>query len=202
MQVQVLFPAHIRMRNHPDFFFVLTLSCINGIVLISAEEAVKMDNTKGMPQVRIVRINPFRAVTSGKDIFDRVMGEFNAWQEAHEDLIRPMMYGAPDFLWSEEDGQAVWIWAVKENVEAADTAPYELIDFEGGLYATAVAVDGDDESNQRVYNGIKKWIDESGFVVDERAERRTMCHMLNPSEELHRVLGYDQLEIYVPIRIK
>ena len=29
-----------------------------------------------------------------------------------------------------------WIWAVEDWVTEADTAPYELITFEGGLYAT------------------------------------------------------------------
>lgn len=51
------------------------------------------------PQVRVVQVNPFRAVSSGPDTFMRVMGEFNAWQESHHHLVRKMIYGAPDFLW-------------------------------------------------------------------------------------------------------
>ena len=39
------------------------------------------------PEVHVVQINPFRAVTSGTDTFERVMGEFNAWQEAHNRRI-------------------------------------------------------------------------------------------------------------------
>lgn len=30
------------------------------------------------PEVRVVQINPFRAVTSGRDSFERVMGDFNS----------------------------------------------------------------------------------------------------------------------------
>lgn len=32
---------------------------------------------------------------------------------------------------------------------------YCYIDFEGGLYAAAISVDGDDDINGRVYEGIK-----------------------------------------------
>ncbi len=154
------------------------------------------------PQVRIVQIHPFRAVSSGADSFDRLMGEFNAWQEAHNHLIRRMLYGAPDFLWGEADGRAVWIWAVEDWVQPEDTAPYELITFEGGLYAAAMSIDGDGESYQSVYQSICHWVETSGFALDERPGHCTMCHMLNPSEELQQALGYDQMDIYVPIRIK
>ena len=154
------------------------------------------------PEVRVVQINPFRAVTSGRDSFERVMADFNSWQEAHNHLIRKMIYGSPDFLWGEDDGCAEWIWAVEDWVTKEDTAPYNLITFEGGLYAAAMSIDGDGESYDQVYQSICRWVENSGFALDERPGHRTMCHMLNPSEKLHAALGYDQMDIYVPIRIK
>ena len=78
-----------------------------------------------------------------------------------------MIYGAPDFLWFEEDGKAVWIWAVEDWVTKEDTLPYDLIAFEGGLYAAAMSVDGDDDIGGRVYSGILKWLEDSGFEPDE-----------------------------------
>lgn len=160
------------------------------------------EKLKKAPEVRVVQIQPFRAVTSGADSFDRVMGEFNQWQEAHNHLIRRMIYGSPDFLWGEADGRAVWIWAVEDWVEPADTSPYQIITFEGGLYAAAMSIDGDSESYSGVYQRILKWLETSGFALDERPGHRTMCHMLNPSDEIRRALGYDQMDIYVPIRIR
>lgn len=154
-----------------------------------------------VPEIRIVRIAPFRAVTSGLDSFERVMGDFNAWQEAHPALIRPMLCGAPDFLWG-EDGMAEWIWAVRDGVTDADAAPYALRDFEGGLYAVATAVDGDDESTGSVLAAMQAWIAGSGFESDERPGRRVMYHMLSPEEEIRAALGYDQTEIFVPLRIR
>lgn len=160
------------------------------------------DGLKKAPEVRIVQINPFRAFSSGIDTFENVMGTFQKWQEDHNHLVKKMIYGAPDFLWFEEDMKAVWIWAVEEWVTEEDTIPYELIEFEGGLYAAAISIDGDDDIGGRIYSGILKWIEESGFELDERPGHRTMCHMLNPTDKIKNALGYDQLDIYVPIKIR
>lgn len=160
------------------------------------------DRLKKAPEVRIIQINPFKAFSSGADSFENVMGTFQQWQEAHNHFVRKMIYGAPDFLWFEEDGKAVWIWAVEDWVTGEDTAPYELIKFEGGLYAAAMSVDGDDDIAGRVCSGILKWLEDSGFEPDERPGHRTMCHMVNPTDEIRNALGYDQMDIYMPIEIR
>ena len=159
------------------------------------------DKLKKAPEVRIVQINPFKAFSSGADTIENVMGPFQEWQEAHNHLVKKMMYGSPDFLWFEED-KAVLIWAVEDGVTQADVAPYELVEFEGGLYAAAMSVDGDDDIGNRVHAGILKWIEDSGFELDERPGHRTMGHMLNPSDEIKEALGYDQMDLYVPIKIR
>lgn len=160
------------------------------------------DKLKKIPEVRIIQINPFKAFSSGVDTIENVMGTFQQWQEEHNHFVRKMLYGAPDFLWFEGDGKAVWIWAVEDWVTEEDTIPYELIEFEGGLYAAAMSVDGDDDINGRVCSGILKWLEDSGFEPDERPGHRTMCHMVNPTEEIKNALGYHQMDIYVPIKIR
>jgi len=160
------------------------------------------EKMKKAPEVRIVQINSFRAFSSGLDTIENVMGPFQQWQEENNHLIKKLIYGAPDFLWFEEDMRANWIWAVEDWVTEEDVKPYELITFEGGLYAAAMSVDGDDDISGRVYEGIKKWVETSGFELDERPGRRTLCHMLNPSDEIRAALGYNQLDIYVPIKIR
>ena len=80
--------------------------------------------------------------------------------------------------------------------------PYQIIEFTGGLYAAAMSVDGDDDINGRVCEGIKKWIETSNFSLDERPGRRTLCHMVNPTDEIKAALGYHQLDIYVPIMVR
>lgn len=164
-----------------------------------------LDITKRMkraPEVRIIQINPFKAFSSGLDTIENVMGTFQQWQEEHNHLVKKQISGASDFLWFEEDMRAVWIWAVEDWVTEADAEPYEIIEFIGGLYAAAMSVDGDDDINGRVYQGIKKWLETSGFELDERPGHRTLCHMLNPTNEIKAALGYHQLDIYVPIRVR
>lgn len=160
------------------------------------------DKLKKAPEVRIIQINPFKAFSSGVDSIENVMGTFQQWQEEHNHLVKKMIYGAPDFLWFEEDGKAVWIWAVEDWVTEKDTIPYELIEFEGGLYAAAMSIDGDDDISGRVCSGILKWLEDSGFELDERPGHRTMGHMVNPTDEIKNALGYDQMDIYMPIKIR
>lgn len=160
------------------------------------------EKMKRAPEVRIIQINPFKAFSSGLDNIDNVMGTFQQWQEEHNHLVKKLIYGAPDFLWFEEDMRAVWIWAVEDWVTEADVEPYEIIEFKGGLYAAAMSVGGDDDIYGRVYEGIKKWLETSGFELDERPGHRTLCHMLNPNDEIKAALGYHQLDIYVPIKVR
>ena len=160
------------------------------------------DKLKRPPEVRVVQINPFRAVTSGLDTIENVMGTFQEWQEAHNHLVKKMIYGAPDFLYFEPDMRAEWLWAVEDWVTPTDCEPYELIEFEGGLYAAAMSVDGDDDISGRVIGGIMKWLETSGFEPDERYRHRILCHMVNPTETIKNALGYHQQDIYVPIKIK
>ncbi|GFI48133.1 hypothetical protein IMSAGC019_03460 [Lachnospiraceae bacterium] len=54
----------------------------------------------------------------------------------------------------------------------------------------------------RVYSGILKWIENSGFELDERKGRRMMGHMVNLTDEIKNALSYGQMDIYVPIRIR
>ena len=47
----------------------------------------------------------------------------------------------------------------------------------------------------RVYSGILKWIENSGFELDERKGRRMMGHMVNLTDEIKNALSYGQMDI-------
>jgi len=161
------------------------------------------ENLKKPPEVRIIELPKFRAVTSGYRTFDEIFAEngFASWWGKNRPFIRDLLYASPDFMWG-ENGKTVWIWAIYDWVNETDTAPYNIIEFEGGLYAAAISIDGDDDINGRVYEGIKKWIGTSGFELDERPGHQTLCHMPNPTEEIKKGLGYEQLDIFVPIKLR
>lgn len=152
------------------------------------------------PEVRIIDLPKCRMATSGLDSFDNIIGKFDAWWGEYDAKRQGVSFSPLDFLWFEE-GQAVWWMAVEKNATPVDTGGYDIIDFEGGLYAAAISVDGDDDISGRVFEGIKKWVETSGFELDERPGHRTLCHMI-VTDNIRKGLGYDQLDIYVPIKLK
>lgn len=161
------------------------------------------EKMKSTPEIHVIKIPCFKAISSGYDTFKNIFSEngFNKWMETHGHLQKKIIFDCTDFMWH-ENGKTVWILAAADGVTEVDTAPYEIIDFEGGIYAAAVSVDGDDDINGRVYGGIKKWIKTSGFELDERPGHQTLCNMIYPHNDLKKGLGYHQLEIYVPIKLR
>ena len=61
-----------------------------------------------VPDIMIVRITKFRAVTSGPMSYEDIFGKFELWQEAHNDFYQPIIFDAPDFLF-DNNGNLEWI---------------------------------------------------------------------------------------------
>ncbi len=89
---------------------------------------------------------------------------------------------------------------VKDEITSADTTPYEVVEFPGGLYAVAVSVDGDGESQDKVRGKIEKWLGGTNFVVDN--DRALMGHMIYVDDEIKEGLGYHQMNLYTPIKLR
>lgn len=155
---------------------------------------------KKVPDIMIVRIPPFRAVTSGLVTFEELFGgDFGPWQESHNHLFTPVLFDAPDFLCGKGD-RAEWLWAVKDGVTQSDTTPYEIVECPGGLYAAAVSIDGDGESQNYVRRKTEKWLENTNFVLDD--SRELMGHMIYVDDEIKKGLGYDQMVLYAPVKRK
>lgn len=162
------------------------------------EVTEKLDNK--VPDIMIVRIPQFRAVTSGLVTFEELFGgDFVPWQESHNHLFKPVIFNSSDFLCGRDD-KAEWIWAIRDEVTEADIYPYKMIEFQGGLYAVAVSVDGDGESNNRVRSKVEKWLENTNFVID--SDRDLMGHMIYEDDEIKEGLGYHQMNLYAPVRLK
>ena len=164
----------------------------------SMEVTEKLD--KKIPDIMIIRIQKFRAVTSGLLTFEELFsGDFESWQEAHNHLFKPVIFDCPDFL-CEKDGKVQWIWAVKDEVSETDTYPYKIINYPGGLYAVAVSIDGDSESHDKVMKKIEKWLENTNFTID--SEREYMGNMIYVDSEIEKGLGYNQMNLYVPVKLR
>jgi len=153
---------------------------------------------KQIPDVMVVRIPRFRAVTSGLNSWDYVMGQFDDWMSAQGDICDPIIFDGHDFL-TGKGHQAEWMWRIKDWVTEDDVNPHPIREFEGGIYALAVSVDGDNTSHGKVRKKIIKWLETTNFTRDE--ERTELGHMIYVDEEIKRGLGYHQLNLYFPIKI-
>lgn len=147
-----------------------------------------------VPDVRLISLPACKMVSSGLGNFgDPSFDQFDQWFSAF-----PRTEFPKDFLWYDNERHNLVWWY--QYCDSMDTKDFPIDEFDGGLYACAVSKDGDDEDGERVYAGIKKWIEESNrFVLDERANHYTMSHIITPPE-LQDILGYLQLEILVPIK--
>jgi len=196
--IKLLYDKAKQIENHfisVDYIGKPNSSKVERLIEITEQ----LDNK--VPDVMIVRIPAFRAVTSvcgGWDEWGALMSW--AWQEGRlERLFSDVIFDCMDFL-IREDGKFQYIMAVKEHVTTADTAPFDIIDFKGGLYALAVSIDGDDESIHKVESKILRWLSGTNFEYDE--SRGVMGNMTYCDEEIKKGLGYEQLQRYVPIKLK
>ncbi len=164
---------------------------------------------KKIPDVMVVRIPSFKAVTSGDqlwgDMFENGGYMNQLWQHCH--LYKNVIFDCFDFLLSKND-KAEWICAVKDDVTNADVSPFKLIDFPGGLYAMAVSIDEDNESIQKVEDKVCRWIESTNFELDKGSNVMfNMPYLYEDGrdiayKDIEKGLGYKQMQRYFPIKLK
>ncbi len=172
---------------------------------LEPKAAVSAIKAKARNTVRIIELPACKMVTSGPangpDAFapEGALMRFCEWFTEF-DKERVDRFYPRDFLWSPPDGGFQWGYAVPGMPE--DTGGFEVIDFPGGLYAVAISVDADGKDHNRIYKGIQKWVKKSGcFVLDETDNRRSLGNITSP-EFVKEIMGYGQMDLYMPIRIK
>ena len=106
-----------------------------------------------------------------------------------------------DFMMYERERNALmWYYAIPDDAEI--DCEFEVIDFSGGLYVSGVAIDGNTTDESEVYDAIKKWVKDSDvFELDEKPGHYDLFRVITP-EKVQNVIGHNQLEIYVPIKLK
>ena len=176
-------------------------STVNRLIEITE----KLD--RKIPDVMIVRIPKFRALTTGCQTWDYMFedggGMNQLWK--HSRLFKDVIFDCADFLIRRGD-KAEWICGIKDAAANIDVSPLEIIEFEGGFYAMAVSIDGDDESIHKVEEKIVRWIETTNFEYDE--SRGVMGNMPyldeveKENEMIEKGLGYKQFTRFVPIRLK
>ncbi len=157
-----------------------------------------------LQNMRIIEIPKFRAVSSGANTFDAIFGDggFDQWIGTHTHLIKELLYECPDFMWHENNdiNQTVWIWAIKDDITEADTAPYEIIEFKGGMYLVATADENTPDDLNETVNCMIKWIENSDVFEKGDYPVSGMCNMPNGNGVIDKALGIAQQQIFLPLK--
>ena len=159
-----------------------------------------------MESVRVIELPRCKVVSSGcsteENPFaeDALLMRFDRWWSAI-DAERQDKFFSRDFMcFDREKNGLVWYYAASPL--PANTCGFDVVDFPGGMYVAAVSRDGDDDDGNRVRNTIEKWINDGGCLeFDPTRGHNELFHVITPKAAA-AVLGYGQLEIYVPVRAR
>ena len=153
--------------------------------------------------MRGIEIKKFLAVSSGLKTLDELFGEngFVLWVKAHNHLLRDHVYEPTDFLWHEGD-KNIWALALKEDVTAADVAPYDIIEFPGGMFLVATGDEKDNDDLEETISCMMDWIKNSPVFEYGDFPKSGMCNMPNPDGAFDKALNIAQQQIYLPIKFK
>ncbi|MDF2698581.1 MAG: hypothetical protein K0Q49_137 [Haloplasmataceae bacterium] len=146
-----------------------------------------------MENVRIYEIPTCKMVSSPCGMFgDGKLEQFNEWFST---LPRKMF--PKDFMWFDsEKGGFVWYYMYDDGMNVPDD--FHIIDFPGGLYAVASEIDGNDSTE--VISVIKNFIKEKSCFEEDSS--RTYLGNIPTPPSASKALGYEQMDYYVPIKIK
>ena len=160
-----------------------------------------------LQNMRIVEIPKFRAVSSGTKTLNELFNDensFNVWVQGHRSLFIEHIFEPQDFLWHEECNidKSVWIFPIKSDVTEADVAPYEIIDFPGGIFLVATGDENDNTDLEETVSTMYKWIDDNDVFEYGDFPKSGMCNMPNPDGIADRTLNIAQQQIFLPLKLR
>jgi predicted transcriptional regulator YdeE len=163
-----------------------------------------------MEKVKIIKIPAGKMIKTpdfdpGSADFVSIMNQlFTNVVGRHEDIFQRVF-----MLWNDDPVKGFWLYSVMGiDIEKFDTSGFEVIDFEGGYYATATAIDPDDRKNDEsiveTYQEIIDWVNQSKFFELDFDMKRNRCFMsqMPLGDKAKGAMDYAQLEIFIPIKSK
>lgn len=144
-----------------------------------------------MQSVRIYEMPDCRMVSSGTGMFgEEKLEKFSEWFSSRKRSMFPR-----DFLFWDGEGFC-WLYLYEEGMEVP--AEFEILDFQGGLYAVSTDIDQRTDM-ELMRKEVDAFLDENGF---ERDDSRAELGNIITSPAAQSILGYAQMDYYVPVRAK
>lgn len=168
--------------------------------LLEAAEKVERQ-----PDILIVEMPPCRMVTSGylNVESDDAHSRFNSmWGELSSRIADKI--NSRDFMYYDsEQNKLVWLFMLEDWMTEADTEGFEIITFDGGLFAAALADSWEFSEYNRVYKGIVAWLTQQEFLeLDESSDRHMLYHFAGPHSAQMKEWNYGKVRYFVPIKAK
>ncbi|MCL1803645.1 MAG: hypothetical protein FWG30_08425 [Eubacteriaceae bacterium] len=153
------------------------------------------------PDILIVEMPVCRMASSGPlsddDEIKRFEAAWNRLASQNADKVNPRDYMYID----EESGKSVWLYLVEDWMSEDDIDGFEIIPFEGGLYASALADNWDYSEYERVYNGIVSWTDSQEKIQLDDKVRNLLFHFAGPHSAHLIELNYGKIRYFIPIKM-
>lgn len=144
-----------------------------------------------MQPIRIIEIPDCKMVFSGECTFgDAQFDRFFEWFSSQPQSIFPR-----DFMFMNETGFH-WLYLYEQGMDVPDE--FEIVDFNGGLYAVATDIDQQTDMNAMAA-AVDAFLSENGLVRDD--SRYDLGNVVT-SPTAHAILGYDQMDYYTPVKAK
>lgn len=144
-----------------------------------------------MQSVRILEIPDCQMVSSGTGMFGEEKFErFSQWFSSQKRSLFPK-----DFLFWDGTGFC-WLYLYEEGLSVPEE--FEIIDFQGGLYAVSTDIDQRTDTEQ-MKKEVDAFLQENGF---ERDGSRTELGNIITAPAAQEIMGYEQMDYYVPIKAK
>ena len=154
--------------------------------------------------MRLIEIPRFRAVTSGLKTFDELFGQdgFCTWMDVyHAHIIKRQIFDEAGFLWHEGD-KNILIRAIQDDVTEKDTAPYDIIEFPGGMFLVATGDELDRDDLEETIGCMMDWIKGSDVFAYGDFPKSGMCNMPNANGAIDKALGIAQQQIFLPLKFR
>lgn len=144
-----------------------------------------------MQSIRIYEMPTCKMVSSGIGMFGEEKFEaFNEWFSSQKRGLFPK-----DFLFWDGSGFH-WLYMYEEGMDVPKD--FDIIDFQGGLYAVATGID-QQTNNELMNSEVDKFLNENGF---ERDTSRSNLGNIITSPLAQEIMGYEQMDYYTPIKAK
>lgn len=146
-----------------------------------------------MEKVRIYEMPKCKMVASQCSMFgEGKLEKFDEWFSQFPRELFPK-----DFLWYDKKQNGfIWYYIYDDSMDVPND--FDIVDFDGGLYAVITGIDEKDSTEEM--NIVKKFINEHDSIEEDIT--RVYLGNVITSPKSSKILGYEQMDYYVPIKEK